>query len=165
MAIIDALLPEYDRETGLTRRLLERLPEGRLAWKPHPRSMSLGRLASHLGEVLVWLAAALREAEFELPGDRYSPTDLPSKADILDYFDRNTSASRALLAGVSDAQLMQPWSLKRHGHVLFTLPRIAVIRSLVMNHLIHHRGQFSIYLRENEVPLPPMYGPSADEGS
>jgi uncharacterized damage-inducible protein DinB len=163
MAMTDALLPEYDHETAMTRKLLERLPGDRLTWKPHPRSMTLGRLASHLGSLLHWLESAVNHAEYNLITATYKEADLGSKAEILAEFDRAAAAGRAVLAGASDAQLMQPWAFKTDGHLVFSLPKIAVIRSMVMNHMIHHRGQFSVYLRENDVPLPGIYGPSADE--
>jgi uncharacterized damage-inducible protein DinB len=163
MTLIDALLPEYDHETALTRKLLERLPEGKLAWKPHQKSMSLGRLASHLGETLLWLDTTVNQSEYDMVGDSVQPTDLASKAEILAYFDRAAASGRAALAGSADAVLMQPWAFKRDGQVVFSMPKVAAIRSMVMNHLIHHRGQFSVYLRQNDVPLPGIYGPSADE--
>jgi uncharacterized damage-inducible protein DinB len=162
MAIADALLPEYDHEVATTRRLLERVPDAKFDWKPHQKSMSLGELASHLATMLSWGSMTLNAPEFDLTGD-HAPVVLHSRADLLASFDKEAAAARAALAGKSDAEMMAPWSLKREGKPLFTMPRAAVLRSFVMNHMVHHRGQLSVYLRLNDVPVPSMYGPSADE--
>lgn len=163
MAIKDALLPEYDRETGTTRRLLERVPDDRLAWRPHQKSMTLGRLAMHLAELPNLGTRALAETEIDFSPAAFKAREGQSRAEILSVFDANVAAARKLLEGVSDSELMATWTLKMDGKPLFSLPRIGVLRSMVMNHLIHHRGQLSVYLRENDVPIPAMYGPSADE--
>jgi uncharacterized damage-inducible protein DinB len=147
MAIVDALLPEFDHETATTRKLLERVPDGHFDWKPHPKSMSLGQLAGHLATMLSWGESVLNQASFNLAGD-YTPPAL------------NT---REALAARSDAELMSPWRLMRGDKTMFTMPKIAVMRSFVVNHMIHHRGQLSVYLRMHDVPLPSIYGPSADE--
>ncbi len=162
MPITDALLPEYDHEVGTTRKLLERVPDGKFDWKPHDRSMSLGQLAGHLATMLSWGTATLNQSEFDLTGP-FTPPALPTRADLLANFDKEAAATREALAAASDAVLMTPWSLKRDGKTLFTMPKAAVMRSFVMNHMIHHRGQLSVYLRLNDVPLPSIYGPSADE--
>ncbi len=163
MAMIEVLLPEYDHETALTRKLLERLPGDRLSWKPHPKSMTLGRLASHLATLLHWLEATVNHPEFNLVTATYKEAAFASKAEILAEFDRAAASGRSALTSASDAQLMQPWAFKTDGRLVFSLPKIAAIRNMVMNHLVHHRGQFTVYLRENDVPLPGLYGPSADE--
>lgn len=164
MALADALLPEFDHETGVTRRLLERLPDGRFAWKPHDKSMSLGRLSAHLGEVLAWLPRTVAETEVNYDSSHYQPKVFETRAEALAFFDETRKAARAALAGVSDGELMQMWSFKKDGQTVFSMPRIGIIRGMVLNHLIHHRGQLSVYLRLNDVPLPGMYGPTADEG-
>jgi len=163
MPIRDALLPEFDHETGTTRRLLERLPEDRFGWKPHEKSMSLGRLATHVAEVPHWGSVALTSTELDMVPGAYQPVTKESRAEILALFDENAAAFRRQLESVTDGELMVTWTLKSEGKAVFGLPRIGVIRSLVMNHMIHHRGQLSVYLRQNDVPLPAMYGPSADE--
>lgn len=164
MSITDALLPEFDREMGLTRRLLQRLPDGEFAWKPHERSMTLGRLAEHLAEMPMWCTMTITQegvdAAAKRPDDHRSPS---TRDEILGMFDRNVTDGRAVLVGRTDAELMAPWTLRIEGKELFTMPKAAVLRNFVMNHLVHHRGQLSVYLRLQNVPIPSMYGPSADE--
>jgi uncharacterized damage-inducible protein DinB len=162
VSIVDALLPEYDHEMTTTRKLLERVPEDKFDWKPHQKSTSLGGLVTHLANLPSWGEITLNRSEIDLGGTAPQPP-AASRAEALATFDRHVAATRALLAGRSDAELMAPWSLKRDGHTIFSMPKVAVWRSFVMNHLIHHRGQLSVYLRENDVPLPSIYGPSADE--
>jgi uncharacterized damage-inducible protein DinB len=162
MAVKDALLAEYDHEMGTTRRLLERIPDDKLAWKPHEKSMALGELASHLGNIPNWGGLILNATSFDLaeaPPNRAKT----SRADILALFDDSTKKTRELM-DKSDAEYTAPWSLKRGGQDMFSMPRIAAFRSFVLNHTIHHRGQLSVYLRLNEIPVPPIYGPTADEG-
>ncbi len=165
MAIKDALLPEFDHEMATTRRLLERLPEAEFAWKPHDRSMALGQLAGHIANLPQWCSATLTSTVFDLDS---LPVDtrpqLPaSRAAVIEEFDGKVAAARNRLTSTTDAEFMTPWTLKKGGHEVFTLPRISAIRSFVMNHLIHHRGQLSVYLRLKDVPLPSIYGPTADE--
>jgi uncharacterized damage-inducible protein DinB len=165
MAIKDALLPEFDHEMATTRRLLERLPEAEFAWKPHDRSMALGQLAGHIANLPQWCSATLASTVFDLdalPVD--ARPELPaSRAALLEEFDGKVAAARGQLTSTTDAEFMTPWTLKKGGQEVFTLPRISAIRSFVMNHLIHHRGQLSVYLRLKDVPLPSIYGPTADE--
>jgi uncharacterized damage-inducible protein DinB len=165
MPIKDALLPEFDHEMGTTRRLLERTPGDRFGWKPHEKSMSLGALAGHLANLPHWADAILQHTVFDIAaaGEDTRPRTPESVAWLLSDFDTKTRAARSALANTGDAELLAPWTFKRGEHEIFTLPRIAAIRSFVMNHSIHHRGQFSVYLRMNGVALPSMYGPTADE--
>ena len=166
MAITDALLPEFDHEMATTRRLLDRVPDTNFSWKPHDKSMTLGQLAGHLANIPFWCSATL-DAPFvdleKLPGDP-RPKAPASRDALVEEFDRKVAAARARLVQTTDAELLAPWTLKKGEQELFTMPRIAAIRSFVMNHSIHHRGQLSVYLRLNDVPLPPIYGPTADEG-
>jgi uncharacterized damage-inducible protein DinB len=165
MAIKDSLLPEYDHELGTTRRVLERVPEAEFGWKPHDKSMTLGQLAGHVANIPYWLTATLAASsyDFAVP-DPNRGTDKPESRDaLLRDFDARVKTARAALANASDAELMAPWSLKNGDQTIFTLPRAAAVRSFVMNHLIHHRGQLSVYLRLKDVPVPSIYGPSADE--
>jgi len=161
MGMVDALLPEFDHEMGTTRKLLERVPDGKFDWKPHPKSMSLGHLATHVANIPSWGSITILQPDIDLSGD---PVPVAaSRTELLTRFDQNVTDTRAALVGRSDAELMAPWSLKSKGQTLFTQPKAGVWRGFVMNHLIHHRAQLSVYLRMNDVPLPSMYGPSADE--
>ena len=162
MAIADALLPEFDHEMGVTRRLLERVPEDKFAWRPHAKSYSMIELATHVATIPFWGVPTLTETELDLGGSNQNTT-APSRADLVSRFDKHVADTRAALVGKSDAEMMVAWSLKNNGQTLFTMPRIAVWRSFVMHHMVHHRGQLSVYLRLNDVPVPAMYGPSADE--
>ena len=162
MPLADALLPEFDREMATTRQVLERLPENRFAWKPHARSFSVGALASHVANLPAWGVHTLTLSEFDLTGDPQIAA-LGSRREVLAAFDANAAAARTALAGRTDAELLAVWSLKRQGRTLFTMPKAAVLRSFVLNHLIHHRGQLTVYLRLLDVPVPSIYGPSADE--
>ena len=164
MSIAESLLPEFDREMGLTRRLLERLPDGQFAWKPHEKSMTLGRLAEHLAELPGWAKVSILDAGIDMSVSR-PPDYVPpaTRAAVLAMFDKNVTESRTALTGRTDAELMAPWTLKAQGKEIFTMPKAIVLRGFVMNHLIHHRGQMTVYLRLHDVPLPSIYGPSADE--
>jgi uncharacterized damage-inducible protein DinB len=166
MSIAESLLPEFDQEVATTRKHLERTPAAHADWKPHAKSMSLGGLAVHLAELLTWASMTLKHTEFDLnpPGGKsYTSPKFQSVPALLALFDENVKQARAAIAATSDKDFMVPWSLKSGGQTYFTMPRIAVVRSFVMNHLIHHRGQFSVYLRLKDVPVPQTYGPTADE--
>jgi uncharacterized damage-inducible protein DinB len=164
MSIRDSLLPEYDHELATTRRVLERVPED-FSWKPHDKSMTLGQLAGHVANIPFWCSAVLNEPFYNLTeADIETRREPPaSREALLRDFDTKAGAARASLASISDAEMVAPWSLKKEGQVIFTLPRVAAVRSFVMNHLIHHRGQLTVYLRLKDVPVPSIYGPSADE--
>lgn len=155
-------LPEFDQEMAKTRKILERVPEEKYSWKPHEKSMTMVRLASHVAELPQWAAEAVNRDVLDLQPDQ-KPFIATSGAELLERFDRNAAAGREAIAGVTDEQLAQPWSLAFQGRTMFTMPRYDVLRGVVMNHLIHHRAQLGVYLRLNEVALPGMYGPSADE--
>jgi uncharacterized damage-inducible protein DinB len=162
MAFTDALLPELDHEVALTRKVLERIPEDRFDWKPHAKSFSLGQLASHLATLPQWGSMTINMGELDLDVTAPQPA-LTSRAEILAKFDEQTGAFRSALTGRTDAELTAMWTLKQKGKTIFSMPKVSVLRSFVMNHLIHHRGQLSVYLRQLDVPLPSIYGPSADE--
>ena len=162
MSLVDTLVPEFDHEIGVTRRVLERVPEDKFGWKPHVKSMSLGELATHVATIPFWGVPTLNQPELDLGGQNQN-TLVSSRADLLARFDKNTAETRAALVGKTDAEMMVVWSLKNNGEKLFTMPRVAVWRSFVLNHLIHHRAQLGVYLRLNDVPVPATYGPSADE--
>ena len=163
MALKDGLLAEYDHEMGTTRKLLERIPDDKLAWKPHEKSMTLGELATHLGNIPTWGATILNESSFDLAGAPSNMMAKTSRPEIVAFFDASTKNTRMMM-DKDDAAYMVPWSLKRGGQDMFSMPRIAAFRSFVLSHTIHHRGQLSVYLRINQIPVPAIYGPSADEG-
>lgn len=169
MPIRDLLLPEFDHEVANTRRLLERVPEDRPDFRPHEKSMTLAQLAGHLAALPHWAIFALTRTELDLaPRDgsgkppELDPPPMTSRATLLEAFDSVTRDVRSRLTEILDDELMQKWTLRKGGHVVFTLPRISVIRLLCFNHAIHHRAQLGVYLRLNDVPLPPVYGPTAD---
>ena len=164
MPLVDALLPEFDHEMATTRRVLDRVPESALAWNPHDTSRSLAQLSGHLTNIPMWCTKILESTVFDLAEADDMRTPPPTAHDaLLKAFDGKVSGARASLVTRTDAELLAPWTLKKDGHVIFMLPRISAIRSFVMNHSIHHRGQLTVYLRLNDVPLPPIYGPTADE--
>lgn len=162
MTFVETLVPEFDHEMGVTRRVLERVPEDRFAWKPHQKSMSLGELATHVATIPSWGVPTLNQPELDLGGQNLS-TPVSSRADLLARFDTNVADTRTALLGKSDAEMLAVWSLKNNGQRLFTMPRLSVWRGFVLNHLIHHRAQLGVYLRLNDVSVPAMYGPTADE--
>jgi uncharacterized damage-inducible protein DinB len=165
MALKDALLPEFDHEMATTRRLLERTPEGDLGWKPHDKSMTLGQLAGHIANIPHWCDAIFTGTEFDVAesGEDARPKAPSSIAALIAEFDGKVRQARAALAGRTDAEMLVPWTFKNAGHEVFTMPRVSVVRSFILNHVIHHRGQLSVYLRLRNVPLPSIYGPTADE--
>jgi uncharacterized damage-inducible protein DinB len=163
MALKDGLLAEFDHEIGTTRRLLDRIPDDRLPWKPHDRSMSLGGLATHLASIPQWGTLILNEAYFDLAASPPPAAEMASRADIMAGFDRNAGKTRQSIDR-TDAELLAPWSLRRGGQEVFTMPRISAFRTFVLYHTVHHRGQLSVYLRLNGIAVPAIYGPSADEG-
>jgi uncharacterized damage-inducible protein DinB len=164
--IVDALLPEFDQEMANTRKVLDRLADDRLDFKPHPKSWTMRDLATHLVTIPDWLKDTIEKDDFDYapPGaPPYQPPRFESKAAIIKHFDEAIANARASLAGASDEKMMANWSLLGGGQVIFTMPRSTIVRSFVMNHLIHHRAQLGIYLRLNDIPVPAMYGPTADE--
>ncbi len=166
MPLIDALLPEFDREMGLTRRALDRLPDAQFDWKPHPTSLSLGHLAEHLTEMPRWTTMTMTQSGLETslqrPPDYVPPS---TRAQVLSQFDKDLREARGHLAGKTDGELNALWTLKAGGKEVFTMPKIAVMRNFVLNHMIHHRGQLLVYLRMLGIPIPSIYGPSGDERS
>lgn len=162
MNFIERLLLEFDPEIANTRKILEMVPEEKFAWTPHEKSMTLGRLAGHVAEMPNWGVMAVQMDTLELSGGQkgFNPA---SKGELLSRFEESVKASRAALATVTEEQLADIWRLKFQGKIVVEMPRAAVLRTVVMNHLIHHRGQLSVYLRLLNVPVPGMYGPSSDE--
>lgn len=164
MGIAKSLLPEFDAEVATTRRVLERVPCDRLEWRPHPKSFSMHQLAGHVSELPGWLSITIDGDSFDegAAGDR-EKFSFSSTEELLAHFDANVTSARAALAAATDERMLGSWSLIVKGTPIFTLPRVAVVRSFVMNHLIHHRAQLALYLRLNDVPVPSIYGPSADD--
>lgn len=156
-----AFLAELDMEMPTTRRLLERVPSDKGAWKPHAKSFSLGHLAQLVARMPGWLTFTMKQTSLDVKGGQ--PYTLEKTETLLAEFDRCLKEAREVLAQCKDAEYMVPWSLKAGDQVLFTLPRLAVMRQNI-NHLVHHRGQLTVYLRLVDVPLPSIYGPTADEG-
>jgi len=163
MSFSQSLLPEFDQEMKSTRKLLECVPDGKMDYQPHAKSMTLGRLALHVAELPSWVGPTVDQDVLELPSD-FKPRSAQSKAELLAAFDKAVAEARPKIEATSDAKWQQPWSLKFGGNTVFTIPRGVVMRSVVMNHLIHHRAQLGVFLRLNDIAIPGMYGPSADEG-
>ncbi len=160
MTFSETLLPEFDLEMATTRRLLERVPSDKGEWKPHPKSFALGHLAQLVARMPSWLTGILHDTELDLSeGSGYT---FETTETLLAEFDRNVMDAREAIAGASDEDYAQSWSLRHGDRIFFTLPRGTVVRSTI-NHLIHHRGQLSVYLRMVDVPIPSIYGPTADE--
>jgi uncharacterized damage-inducible protein DinB len=166
MAIAESLLAEFDNEVATTRRVLERVPEDQADWKPHPKSMTLGQLSTHIAELVGWTDMIIKETEFDLEppgGEPYKSAEFESSAVLLERFDASVEAARTVLGGASDDVLHVTWTLKKGGKTVMAMPRPAWVRTFVLKHVVHHRGQLSVYLRLLDVPVPPIYGPSADE--
>ncbi len=164
--ISQSLLPEFDHEMAVTRKVLTRVPEDRLDFRPHPKSMTMARLAGHVAELPLWAVMTLGQDELEMrPGGvaSFEAFTYGTQASALSLFDDNVARGRALLASTDDEAMMRPWTLKDNGRVVLVMPKVAVIRSFVMNHIVHHRAQLGVYLRMTDVPVPSIYGPSADE--
>jgi uncharacterized damage-inducible protein DinB len=160
MSIAETILPEFDLEMTTTRKVIERVPTDKGEWKPHPKSFSLGHLTQLVATMPGWLTRTVRDREINLAsggGYTYEKTE-----DLLKTFDKHVREARQAIASAKDEDFNVPWSLKHGEHVIFTLPRGAVVRSTI-NHLVHHRGQLTVYLRLLDIPVPSIYGPTADE--
>lgn len=166
MNITQAWLGEFDHEIAQTRRILERVPDGNMDWRPHAKSMTLGRLAMHVAQIPMWTEPTFNQTELDLmpapdaPAGKWSPEN---REELLATFEKGANTARNALENAAEASLPELWTLKWGDQNIFTLPRVAVYRSFVMNHLIHHRAQLSVYLRLLDIPVPGLYGPSADE--
>jgi uncharacterized damage-inducible protein DinB len=165
MTISQSLLSEFDLEMANTRKTLERVPEGNPDFRPHPKSMTLARLAGHVAEIPAWVVRALTADEFDMATRGAQPAFvMTSREQVLARFDDEFSKARSALTAASDADIVKAWTLRFGDRTIMTMPRVAVLRGFVMNHMIHHRAQLGVYLRMNDVPVPSIYGPSADEG-
>jgi uncharacterized damage-inducible protein DinB len=159
----DTLLVEFDHEMGTTRRLLERVPDERLSWRPHQKSMSLGGLATHMASLPSWGTFILNHPGVDLAEVPPNQHERTTGREILALFEETTAAARGAM-DKSDAEYAAMWTLRRGSQEIFSMPRSGAFRSFVLNHIIHHRGQLSVYLRLNDIPVPAIYGPTADEG-
>jgi len=166
MALNEALLLEFDKEMAGTRKTLERVPDDKFDWKPHTKSMTMRQLVVHLALFPSWMTETMAKTSFDyapVGAPPYQPPAINSRKDLLETFDRDVAKAREGVKAASDAQLLETWSLLAGGKTIFSMPRVAVLRSMVMNHMIHHRAQLGVYLRLNDLPVPALYGPSADE--
>ena len=163
MALKDALIAEYKMEAARTRKILERVPLDKADWKPHEKSMTLGRMATHIAEIPTWTTRILDKDYFDFMESPATPRTAKDREELLSIHDENVAKAIASLEATNDEQLAKEWSLKRGEHVLYQLPKKLILRDFGFNHIYHHRGQLSVYLRHLDVPVPGMYGPSADE--
>lgn len=168
MALSDQLLPEFDREMATTRKFLERVPDDRLAWKPHEKSWSMAQLGTHLSNIPSWTGFTIKLDSLDVnpPGQPpYREPEKQSRQEMLDAFDKFVAEGRDAIASASDPALTAAWTLLSGGNALLTMPRIEVLRSYIMNHSIHHRAQLGVYLRLCDIAVPQAYGPTADDAA
>ena len=166
MSVSESLLPEFDHEMANTRRMLERVPVASFGWKPHETSRSVGQLAVHLTMIPKWLAMVMNDDETDFAKSPPPPYEDPaSAAALLETFDTALAAGRAALARANDEHMLRRWTARAGSQVLFSLPRAALVRGFILSHMIHHRGQLTVYYRMLRVPVPALFGASADEGA
>ena len=168
MSINQALLSELEHEFATTRRVLERVPTDKFDWAPHTKSMKAGRLASHIAEMNTWIEATVHHDSLDLApvdGPKWEAFHAKTSEELLEFFDKHVAKAKTALAGCDDAAMMGTWSLMMGGKVMMSMPRVACLRTFCMNHVYHHRGQLSVYLRLLDISVPSIYGPSADEGA
>ena len=159
-----ALIAEMEHEAAVTRTCLERIPADKFDWKPHEKSMSFGRLASHVAEMFGWTPSTMDHAELDFSKMDYKPFEPSTTEELVEFLDKNVAEAIATLKSSADDRFMENWTMRNGETVYFTMPKVAVMRSFIMNHIVHHRGQLSVYLRLNDISVPSIYGPSADEG-
>ena len=162
--IAQAFLNELDNEARVTRTCLERVPAEKFDWKPHEKSMTFGRLASHCTEMFGWTKETLKQDVLDFATADFKPFEPKTNEELLAFFDEHIATAKRVLGETPDETFMTDWTMRNGEQVYMTMPKVAVMRSFVMNHIIHHRGQLSVYLRLNDIPVPSIYGPSADEG-
>ena len=168
MPISQSLLGEWDHEMAKARITLERVPDDMFDWTPHPKSMSMGKLAAHIAQIPLWAKMTLETPQFDVApvgGPAVPQPDLKTRADVLSFFDKHQPEARQAIASSTDKDLTTTWALLSGGKPIFSMPRVTVLRGMIMNHMIHHRAQLGVYLRLNDLPVPAIYGPSADEGN
>jgi len=157
------LAMEMEHEAAIARRLLERLPEDKFEWQPHEKSMTLGRLAGHVAETFDWTGITILQDELDFATMDYQPEPVTTTAALLEKLDTSVKAAIEVLNNVSDENIMQPWTMREGEKIYMTMPKAGVMRGFVLNHMVHHRGQLSVFMRLLDVPVPSIYGPSADE--
>lgn len=157
-------LADLHNELDTTRRVLERIPEDQLTWRPHPKSMTIGGLGQHIANLLYWMQTTLEQPEYDMASGPSVLGEPANKEEILQRFETNAAAVRKAFEAVDDEALLEPWVLRHGDHVIMKQSRAGVLRSACISHLVHHRGQLSVYLRLLDIPVPSIYGPSADEG-
>ena len=162
--IASAFIAEIEPEAAVARKCLERVPADKFDWKPHEKSMTFGRLAVHVAEMFGWVDVALTTDELDFAVNPETPFEPKTTDELVAYLDKEISKAKSRLAQTPDEAFMHDWTLRAGEMVYFTLPKIVVMRNVVLNHIYHHRGQLSVYLRMNDIPVPSIYGPSADEG-
>ncbi len=166
MTIAESILPEFEMEMANTRKVLDRIPDDKLDWKAHEKSLSIGSVGSHLASIPGWVEMTLTQDVLDVNpkgGEPYQPPKCDSRQEILDLFDANVAAAKKTIAATPDEEFGKSWSLLSGGEALLTMPKLGVIRTYVLNHTIHHRGHLCVYLRLNDIPVPGLYGPSADD--
>ena len=161
MALVDGMLQELEMEAQTTRRVLERVPDGKLTWRPHAKARTLGELALHIAQVPGNVAQIAVQSEIQPP--KFSDSSPRSASELVPMLDQSIAKAKSLLGGMDDATMMSTWRLMNGDRELLALPRVAFLRSIMLNHWYHHRGQLTVYLKELDVPIPSVYGPSADE--
>ena len=163
MSLVDPILAELEQEAATTRRVLGRVPGDKLGWKPHAKSMSLGQLTLHIAQMPGNIASFVSGPVFQMPAGGFTQKEATSTSEIMSTLEESLTKAKGILRGLDDATIMSMWSLKAGDKTMMSMPRMAVIRTIMLNHWYHHRGQLSVYLRELDVPVPSIYGPSADE--
>jgi uncharacterized damage-inducible protein DinB len=158
-----ALIGELQQESVTTRKCLERIPPEKFDYKPHEKSMTMGRLAVHVAEMTSWAIETVNKTELDFAAIDYQPFEPQTTAELVEYFDKILGEAIEALKNTSDEAMMENWTLRNGEAIYFTMPRIQVLRGMVFNHIVHHRGQLSVYMRLNDIPVPGLYGPSADE--
>ena len=162
--LAQAFLNELENEAKVTRHVLERVPADKFDWKPHEKSMTMGRLAVHCAEMFGWTKETLKSDVLDFATMDFTPFEPKSSEELLAFFDDHIAKAKIILAETPDETFLTDWTMRNGEQVYFTMPKVAVMRTFVMNHIVHHRGQLSVYLRLNDIPVPSIYGPSADEG-
>jgi uncharacterized damage-inducible protein DinB len=164
MSISDGFISELQHEAATTRKCLERIPESSFDWKPHEKSMSMVRLATHVAEMFDWVKETVSKTEMDFATQEYKPFEPQTTADLVEFFDKRLAGAIEALQNVPDEAMFEKWRLRNGEEIFFEMMRVQVLRGMVFNHILHHRGQLSVYLRMNDIPVPALYGPSADEG-